>query len=1269
MPGLPRLPDTFTNGAFGPLAPILPVPVDMPEEDTGYAEARLQEYQVGWNLPVGTPGAEGIKLTDFGTLKTLADLYSVARACIQLRKSEIRGIEWDILPTRDASKAMRGSPSLARSFGARRAEAIRFFKRPDPDFFNWSSFLDALSEEVFVFDALSLLIRPKWARGNGLGLLGSDLDSLSLISGPTIRPLFGMHGERPRPPAPAYQQYLYGVPRTDLMSLITERDLESGQLTGSEMGQFQADQLLYLPMVARRWTPYGFPPIERALIPVLSGLQKQGFQYDYYREGSVPAVYISPGGANANMTPNQIRELQDALNAIAGDPAWKHKIIVLPADSKVMPQKQTELADQFDEIVMNQVCMAFDVQPMELGIMPKVSTTVSPGAANQMSKASQTIHDRKATKPFLSFVSDIMNVILQEVAGQSDMRFMFEGLEEGDDEATKTKTLIDQVGAALRSIDEAREELDLQPWGLPETSDPGWATATGWTPLTEAVAAARSGTEEGSVFVDPAGAITGDTAPDSAGASASGGAGTPVPDQPEAANGEPTPPTVPGIQAEPGSPQAPSDPTMATPAGGVQIPGHAAAEAAAPDVPSAMAKGFKGPHKDFQERRATRVEKHSAKVEERLSELVEGVRDGKIDRNKAVALGVTVLAAGYADIVDKAINDADSDLGLNLDSRDHRLGTDVAWRESEKQRQWLDGLIQKAIDDPNKKLKGRISAYARSLQAVYNRMYVNTAKGTGQDWRITWRLGPTEHCDSCIERDGKQYDLNTLPGIPGDGGFDDICAGGPKCGCSLEFEEADRKDADVNPVKNPGKIDTLDLKDLHERVAELANSRMQVVGKHPAQLLKPEDISETDVQQIFASKTRAILSELEAMTRHVKKGRLVSEWEPRHLSSDVLARVNEYIAKGADVETASQMVRQQRLVSTDGVEYWADLIGDWRPGQISEGRGGGYEKRPHDVNDIQVASKGASDLDDPNPVAAEHVENMMMGDFKPSGIKWIKDTQWVGPIKVEPDRVDQDDIDGWAASHEPEKIARFVKMLEKGKKIKPAISIRQTEGDSRIKIVDGHHRFLAYKQVDEPFITYLGFVPEGDDRWESTHSYQLAKDGKPSESAHAVKSHGEGEKVSKESVNYRPADDPNQRCGNCSMFTSETNTCTLVDGAIRAIDVCDEWDPVDTNKALAPQALAAPSQTIPVQTPQEPLDEETMMADPTLIDFFETGDGASQIKWGTTGDISRCVTLATQSLGLENAQQFCQVRYAKMTGQTASGLIHQSPDAGAGGGS
>jgi SPP1 gp7 family putative phage head morphogenesis protein len=489
-PFLPRPPQDFTQGAFGPFSPILPVPVDAPE-DNGRAAPRREQYQTGWNLPTGEPGSEGIgKLASFATLRTLADLYSVARACIQLRKNEIRGIEWDIVPTKDAAKAMRGSPSQMRDFGERRGKALAFFRRPDPDYFSWASFIDDALEQMFVFDALSIYLAPKRGKGMGKGLLGSDLDCLQLIDGQTLRPLYDLHGAAPRPPAPALQQFLYGVPRSDLTTMMSGRDLEEAGLSGAQARAFRGDQLLYLPYTRRRWSPYGMAAVERALVPIMSGLQKQGWQLDYFKSGTVPAVYISPG--DTAMTPNQIRELQDALNAVAGDPAFHHKIIVLPPGSKTMPQRDTQLADQFDEIVRVDTCMAFDVEPMELGISPKVSTTQSSGAANQMAKMAQQKVDRKSTGPILRYLASVNDHILRDLCRQDDMRFLFDGLEDEDDEATETGMVVQQVTSALRSIDEGREKLGLQPWGLKETQDPLLITPTGPVPLTAAVAQASA---------------------------------------------------------------------------------------------------------------------------------------------------------------------------------------------------------------------------------------------------------------------------------------------------------------------------------------------------------------------------------------------------------------------------------------------------------------------------------------------------------------------------------------------------------------------------------------------------------------------------------------------------------------------------------------------------------------------------------------------------------------------------------------------------------
>lgn len=924
---LPRPTEDFTEGAFGPFSPILPVPVDAPPPGAERAEPRREEYRVGWNLPVGQPGTEGIKLADFGTLRTLADLYSVARACIQLRKAEIRGLEWDIMPTHDAAKTMRNDHNAMKDFGERRAKAVKFFKRPDPDYFSWNSWIDAVLEEIFVFDALSILIRPKWLKGRGKGLLGSDLDSLALISGPTIRPLYDINGSYPRPPAPAYQQYLYGVPRSDLMSMITDRDIEEAGLTGKEIKEFKGDQLMYLPMVPRRWTPYGFPPIERALIPVMSGLQKQAYQLDYYREGTVPAVFVSPGGSNTNMTPNQIRELQDALNAIAGDPAWKHKIIVLPADSAVHPQKATQIADQFDEIVMNQVCMAFDVQPMELGIMPKVSTSVSPGAASQMSKATQDIHERKATKPILTFLADIMTSVLHNIAGQDDMRFVFEGLQEEEDESVMTDLLVKQIGAGLRSIDEGREKLNMQPWGLPETSDPGWATPNGWVPLVEATEARLTGQVAGNLMELPEGAPR-------------------ATEMLPGAAPQGMPPTTQAIGYTP-----PAKPGAGAP--GKTPPGAGAA-------PSATANGMK-----------PRV---------------------------------------------------------------------------------------------NPVMSGRPAAMA-------------SGRGTGG-------------------------------GTPA-----------------------------------------------HSSAAGSRGSKTPANGK--------------------AGKMRAVESELEALSRHVRKGRLLSSWEPKHVSNNLLARVSEVMAGGATVDVAIGVIKAQRRVDLDGQVVWLDQ--DLNQ-EVNAAGGGGRVFPAHDVDGIEVPGgtpgisagnepprwapaegtssgdtrsqgtfahhpDGGNDAAMPGPrdrqpsqgggprmpavdvwprvqggpgggrdqagtdsppgavkgvvggAPAAEVYAVMRRNFPPEALDWVNDAQWTMEIVPLHD-VDFDNEKSWAAHHEQDRVHHFAQQIESGERVKPPIMVR-VPGKHRLRIVDGHHRTLGYRSLGKPVPAFVGAVPEGDDRWEETHSYQVHQGDDP----------------------------------------------------------------------------------------------------------------------------------------------------------------------------
>ena len=430
-------------------------------------------------MPMGMPGTERWgKLADFQTLRTLADLYSVARRAIELRKNEIRGIGWDVAPTAQATKAMRGDHKAARDFQERRAKVVRFFRKPDPNYADFTSWFTIMLEEFFVTDATALYLHP--SRVPGKGLMGTNVAGLDAIDGSLIKPLVDIRGGAPPAPNPAFQQFSYGVPRVDLMTLITE-DSDLGEMTA----EYRGDQLLYLPFSPRVWTVYGQSFLETALIPIMAGLNKQQYQLNFYQEGSIPGMFVSPG--DTSMTPSQLRELQDALNAIAGDQAWKHKIIVLPGGSKIDPQKPTTLADEFDTLVQIQTAMGFDIQPFELGILPQLSAaaSASSGAARQSVTAHVELRQRKSTIPILLFLKmAIFDRIIQDVCGQEDMEWQWEGLQEEGTE-DEVAQIVEEIGAGLLSIDEGRQMLGLEPWGLPITSDPGWATQWGgFVPLT-----------------------------------------------------------------------------------------------------------------------------------------------------------------------------------------------------------------------------------------------------------------------------------------------------------------------------------------------------------------------------------------------------------------------------------------------------------------------------------------------------------------------------------------------------------------------------------------------------------------------------------------------------------------------------------------------------------------------------------------------------------------------------------------------------------------
>ena len=121
---------------------------------------------------------------------------------------------------------------------------------------------------------------PVKGRGMGKGLLGSDLDSLWLVDGSTIRPLTGLHGGIPSTPCAC----LSAVPlrrspqrlHDRWWTAVTCRNTASRRPTWRPNSAATSCSTCHSRSAPE--TPYGFGLVEQCLIPIMTGLQKQAYQ-------------------------------------------------------------------------------------------------------------------------------------------------------------------------------------------------------------------------------------------------------------------------------------------------------------------------------------------------------------------------------------------------------------------------------------------------------------------------------------------------------------------------------------------------------------------------------------------------------------------------------------------------------------------------------------------------------------------------------------------------------------------------------------------------------------------------------------------------------------------------------------------------------------------------------------------------------------------------------------------------------------------------------
>ena len=476
---LQRQPDQFM-GSFGPSTPAQPTPVDVLR--SGMVLPRRTQYPVGYNLP-SPPGS--YKLIDFGTLRSLARIHDISRRCIEVRKQEVATMDWEVTfrdPDRAKTHKMearrRGrAAARGRTIATQELseddvaiqELTAFWDQPDPiRQFGFDDWLKVLVENILVIDAPAIFPHPTWMPGRGH--LGSDLYALEILAGDTIKPLIDVRGAPPLPPNPAFVQFIWGIPRTELAQDMLDaatRPVQSPpdgvarEFEVPSQGDLIGHPQLYYPVYnPQDDSLYGFSNTEQIVLTVNLALKRQQWWTAYFTDGTVPAGLLH---LPEDWNPSDIREYEETWNALlSGEMAWKHRVRAIPGStgfSQLKPLIGTDAGiTAFDEWLARLCCLGYDVTPDEIGLQPRS------GLGGQgYGAAQENVTYRKSLKPVTNWVQKLARRINARHFGRPDLvtLFMYEEAEDALKHAQEDKLLIE---AGVKTQVECRQDRGLDPY-------------------------------------------------------------------------------------------------------------------------------------------------------------------------------------------------------------------------------------------------------------------------------------------------------------------------------------------------------------------------------------------------------------------------------------------------------------------------------------------------------------------------------------------------------------------------------------------------------------------------------------------------------------------------------------------------------------------------------------------------------------------------------------------------------------------------------------
>lgn len=413
---------------MGPAYPLIPAAIDDILDTTGRPLPRLYQYRIAENLDLT------FENQPWNVLRALVETCDIVHRACEVRIAEITRMDtsWsltdkciDAIMVEQNCTHAKAAKIGREKYGDMLAGLEQSWENPYPEMHRgFDEWITEFMWNHLTYDGTP--VYPRWK-------LNGKLLGFELLDPSTIKVLLTNRGSRPLPPAPGFQQILWGFPRGEFVASpegTTDELVGAKSLyDGGGFGIRPSDQLAYFKRNPRTWSPYGYSVVEECIPAATLYLERQAWLRSEYQEGSLPTGFAATPSdkINEKNAPAFSRIINNLLSGKTGE---RHNIQWVPQGTEFTfpPSIDSKYKSDYDEFIIKRIAAIFGVAPQVLGVVARAGMGGGKGAQEGEAENSELVSQR----PMTNFLIDTINSLSRRFLGADDnVTFVFNDMDSG----------------------------------------------------------------------------------------------------------------------------------------------------------------------------------------------------------------------------------------------------------------------------------------------------------------------------------------------------------------------------------------------------------------------------------------------------------------------------------------------------------------------------------------------------------------------------------------------------------------------------------------------------------------------------------------------------------------------------------------------------------------------------------------------------------------------------------------------------------------------